>query len=167
MKSLYSTLIAIVAFVVFAPVSAMGDTWGEPINDPTRFVVLISFNNEAVLDNETRLVWEQSPDTGTRSWANAQAHCYQSNVGSRRGWRLPTVEELASLVDTTQFAPALPIDHPFTNVQSSDYWSATTLASSPGLAWFVNFTGGGVGFDDLTIFNFVWCVRGGQGVDPQ
>jgi hypothetical protein len=52
-------------------------------------------------------------------------------------------------------------------VQSSIYWSATTDAGNTSFAW-------GVGFSDGSVFNrnksfngFVWCVRGGQGVNPQ
>jgi hypothetical protein len=64
--------------------------------------------------------------------------------------------------------PYLPPGHPFSNVQSSFYWSATTAAGNTSFAWLVDFLNGGVsqGFKSNFI-HFVWCVRGGQGVDPQ
>src|SRR5437867_880208 len=68
----------------------------------------------AVLDRETGLVWEQSPDTSLRQWFVAVTHCYQKSVGGRKGWRLPSVEELASLVNASNSSPALPTGHPFT-----------------------------------------------------
>ena len=142
-----------------------------------RFIVLADWNSEAVLDRETGLVWERSPSTSPLLWLNAQRHCNRSNTGDRLGWRLPTLQELASLVDRTQPNPALPSGHPFQkeNVQSSEfsfYWSATTLAGTGNepLAWGVSF---GIGFVDNVVNAlksdqaFVWCVRGGQGVDPQ
>ncbi len=91
--------------------------------------MLSEFNGEAVLDNGTGRVWEQSPDTGAQSWIGALNHCYGRNVGGRMGWRLPTIEELASLVDPNNpgGVPFLPPGHPFDNVQSG-YWSATTVA---------------------------------------
>ena len=120
----------------------------------------------AVLDKETGLVWEQSPDTTTRTWLDAiSSHCYTNEVGDRKGWRLPTVEELASLVDTAQSSPSLPSGHPFSNVQSSWYWSATTNAGNTTVAWVVHFSGGSVGGGFKTSNGSVWCVRGGQGHD--
>jgi hypothetical protein len=142
-----------------------------------RFIVLADWNSEAVLDRETGLVWESSPlflsgaDTGLRLWQSAQIHC--NNVvtkGSRRGWRLPTVQELASLHDpSVPFAgrATLPTGHPFQNVASDFYWSATSYANDTSEAWGVHFAVGLVDHFDKSTIRRVWCVRGGQGVDPQ
>jgi hypothetical protein len=125
-----------------------------------------------VLDKETGLVWEQSPSTANMSWVNAMVTCQNKSVGNRKGWRLPTVEELATLVDlTTQTTPALPTGHPFSNVQSNSngQWSATTAATNTSNARLVSFIGVIYGSNgtDKTVNAGVWCVRGGQGVDPQ
>ena len=40
-----------------------------------RFVVLSNWNNEAVLDRETGIVWEQSPDGTQRTWHDARKRC--------------------------------------------------------------------------------------------
>jgi hypothetical protein len=146
-----------------------------------RFIVLSNWidashpsGGAAVLDRETGLVWEQSPSTTLRQWAahtlfldSAQSHCNNSNVGKRKGWRLPTIQELASLIDPTQSNPALPAGHPFSNVQSDGYWSATTDAASAVNAWVVDFFSGDVFEGGKGGFDFAWCVRGGQGGDPQ
>jgi hypothetical protein len=52
-------------------------------------------------------------------------------------------------------------------VQSSDYWSATTNALNTGNAWVVYFNVGFVLNFSKSNYFFVWCVRGGQGVNPQ
>jgi hypothetical protein len=134
--------------------------------------VLASFNNAAVFDQETGLVWEQSPDTTQQRWEVAQFNCTATKVGNRRGWRLPTIQELASLVDPT--VPgfpdvSLPPGHPFSNVQSANYWSATSTSWVQDVteAWLVTFSGGYVFPLRKGQARFVWCVRGGQGVDPQ
>ena len=169
MKNFYSSLIAVLLLVVFAPLAAASPpSWDTQINTRGRFKVLEAFGGAAVLDRETGLLWERSPDTGTRSWFSALSHCYAREVGGRKGWRLPTIEELASLVDTSQASPSLPLGHPFTLTAAQEdgaYWSATTTANGASIAWGVNFGVGVVINVDKSLLNFVWCVRGGQGVD--
>jgi hypothetical protein len=160
-------LIGLGALIVLASLALAdpGTTWNKKINGAGRFQVLNQFGKAAVLDKETGRVWEQSPDTGTFTWFTALFHCYQLEVGGRKGWRLPTIEELASLVDTSQPAPTLPAGHPFSNVQSSNYWSATTIANVSANAWGVHLGLGVVNGFDKPVTTFVWCVRGGQGID--
>jgi hypothetical protein len=168
MKRLYSTLIGVVGLTVLASLALAdpGTTWNKKVNGAGRFQVLNQFGKAAVFDKETGRVWEQSPSTSTFDWFGALEHCYQLELGGRKGWRLPTIEELASLVDASQPAPRLPAGHPF-SVQSSfdDVWSATTFASDASAAWQVEFFGGTVVGRSKTFTRFVWCVRGGQGID--
>ncbi len=56
MNKPYASQIALGAVVMLSQVSAPADTWAEPINIPgSRFIVLSSYNDEAVLDKETGL----------------------------------------------------------------------------------------------------------------
>ena len=128
----------------------------------------MDFGGAAVLDKETGLVWEQSPSIPkVTGWTDALAHCYRREVGGGKGWRLATIEELASLVDPNNPTgdPDLPPGHPFSNVQSSSYWSATTVASDASGAWIVGFGNGVVNGDGKRVSLHVWCLRGGQGID--
>lgn len=149
--------------------------WSQTLPAADRFVLVM--DGAAVLDRETGVVWEQAPDSESafdrQTWYGARAFCNQRLVGNRKGWRLPTVQELASLVDPTQF-PALPAGHPFTiavQPEPFNYWSSTTQIEEPSRAWFVNFGNVTPGFvftfdkvpgDPANNF-FVWCVRGGHG----
>jgi len=160
-------------------------SWDQQLSASTRFTVLSNWvdaqhpsGGAAVLDRETGLVWEQSPSTTPLPWGQpgasffgrAQYHCNDLNVGNRKGWRLPTLQELASLVDPSvpSPGPTLPGGHPFSNVQSG-YWSATTDDTNSSFALIVSFYFGVVGSfsKDDTLNIRAWCVRGGQGVDPQ
>jgi hypothetical protein len=127
-----------------------------------RFVVLAAFNNDAVLDKNTGLVWEKSPATTTRTWGLATFACINKNVGGQKGWRLPAIAEQASLIDPSVAppGPTLPPGHPFLNVQSAAYWSASTGADAPTYAWHVGFNVGGVDALSKTSSFHVWCVRG-------
>ncbi|MGA7879201.1 MAG: DUF1566 domain-containing protein, partial [Desulfoferrobacter sp.] len=119
-------------------------------------------NGEAALDKETGLVWQRNTDDTARDWYAASSHCYGLEVGGRKGWRLPTIEELATLVDTSQSNPALPSGHPFINARSNYYWSGTTRASNPDSAWGVYFDYGYVGTSSKGNNNYVRCVRAGS-----
>ncbi|MBI4588803.1 MAG: DUF1566 domain-containing protein [Candidatus Rokubacteria bacterium] len=128
---------------------------------------------DAVLDNETGLVWDRSTALaglgagGNFDWNSAHVHCNTLKNGSRTGWRLPTLQELGSLVDLSESNPSLPSGHPFFNVGGFSYWSATSSSYSPNLAWFVSFFDGSQKVDFKYVEHGAWCVRSGQGVDPQ
>jgi len=143
--------------------------WSLKLPASTRFETVLG--GEAVLDRETGLVWEKSPDTITRSWNLAINHAYDLEIDGRGGWRLPTVEELKSLavltVDRSGSTLALPSGHPFTNVQTHSYWSSTTNVNDTGSAWVANFSNGSVANSEKREEIYVWCVRGGHGHDGQ
>ena len=146
--------------------------WDRKLDCPTiancpRFVVLTNWNNDAVLDKETGLVWEKSPATDIHTWSEARVECTGRTTGNRKGWRLPSIHELASLVHPSvpPPGPTLVAGHPFTDVQSNNYWSATTNADDPTDALFVNFSSGNVSDVNKVGTLRVWCVRGGMNAD--
>lgn len=138
-------------------------SWSNIIpNANRRFIVLGDFNNAAVLDRETGLVWEQSPSTTEHPWVAALVICADKTVGGRKGWRLPSFAELASLVDPSAApGPTLPVGHPFTYVESRlGTWAATEDAVNPAsTAWGVFFGTGDVGRMTKDNINKMWCVR--------
>ncbi|KPJ99621.1 MAG: hypothetical protein AMJ60_04430 [Desulfobacterales bacterium SG8_35] len=121
----------------------MGLTWPEP-----RFVV----KQAAVLDKLTGLYWLQDADAGSgkMNWQETLHHVKNLDLPlpepSLR-WRLPSINELESLVDCSRHSPALPADHPFANVRDV-YWSSTTSFFEQAWAWALYLHKGatGVGF---------------------
>lgn len=138
--------------------------WDQNLLAAQRFVILPAFNNEAVLGKNTGLVWEQAPDATARPWAAAISYCVNKNVGGTRGWRVPSVAELTSLIDPSLPAPFVPATA-FTGLQSSLYWSATSSADIPNRAWPVFFSVGDVNPSLKASSHYVWCVRGGMNAD--
>jgi len=141
-----------------------------------RFIVLSNWNSQAVLDRETGLVWEKSPSTSRfffLAFPDAFGHCDNLTTGDRKGWRLPTIHELASLVDPTvpEPGPTLPAGHPFVGVQGAQYWATNsaffsstgaavlTLSTSASVVTFVDGFAGGTNPANSFL---AWCVRGGQ-----
>jgi len=139
-------------------------SWDKVLPASQRFVVLAAFGNDAVLDKETGLVWEKSPQSAAVSLPNARLACANKAVGSRKGWRLPALPELASLVDPSVASPGpvLPSGHPFAGVQSANYWSASAHVDNPTLTWGVGFSNGAALGVSKAFDQRVWCVRGGM-----
>jgi hypothetical protein len=123
-----------------------------------------------VTDNVTGLMWEQMPapvmfvsKTGPTAYVQAQAlsYCDALTLAGYGNWRLPTIIELASLVDTGVTNAMLNPDY-FTWAQGLglSFWSATPVAGSPSLAWIFDFA---VGYpktqDAKAIVLGVACVR--------
>jgi hypothetical protein len=144
-------------------------TWSQKLPCETtancpRFEIVM--DGEAVLDKETGLVWQRTPMNVQEVWAGGQWSCHASNVGQRFGWRLPTAQELESLGDLSNdcwwkpgWTAELPCGHPFIDLKGV-YWSSTT--------WFFDSnkaicSGGGP--VDKSAELYVWCVRGGNGVN--
>jgi len=66
--------------------------WSQDLAAAERFVLVLG--GVAVLDKETGLMWEQSPDTGgPQILLSAQAFCNERSVGDRKGWGLPTIQQ--------------------------------------------------------------------------
>jgi len=85
---------------------AVGPYYATPSLDQTlscdttancpQFIVLSNMGNAAVLDRETGLVWEKSPNP-LFDQGGAQVQCNLKSVGGRSGWHLPTLQQLQSL----------------------------------------------------------------------
>ena len=103
-----------------------GVAWPNP-----RFTV----SGDCVSDNLTGLMWARNANlpNGTRTWQGALDYVASMNSGSGlcgyHDWRLPNRKELRSLIDYSQYYPALPLNHPFINVQSYYYWSSSSYAA--------------------------------------
>ena len=152
------------------PADVPGVTYNRDnaLSTAQRFVILPAFANDAVLDKKTGLVWEKSPPTTSARWSVARRACAEKSVGGQKDWRLPSLEELASLVDYSVAPPslALPSGHPFLSIQSAVYWSSTRPGDDPKGSWGVHFgLGGGATFINWAHSVPAWCVHDGMSVD--
>ncbi len=119
--------------------------------------------NSTITDNATNLIWIKdhnaigAPFNATMTWTNAITNCEALSYAGQTDWRLPNVKELQSIADYGRFGTA--IDPLFTNTQSGNYWSSTTVASTTTDAWSVHFNYGNVGNYGKTVSYYVRCVR--------
>lgn len=128
-------------------------------------------SDETVNDNLTGLMWTKNANLpGTnKTWQEALDYVNGMNSGTYPNfgytdWSLPNKKELRSLTDYSRSSSALPLNHPFLNVQMKQYWSSTSDANSPGFAWPVNMTVmlGGIQSSYTDYLYIVWPVRSGH-----
>lgn len=150
-----SKVLASLAFTTMAVNIASGY---EVVIDKTLGDFTRNNENQTVDDLTTGLMWQddESAETVTKNWEEAKGYCQNLNFAGYSDWRLPTIDELKSIVDTNN-TPA--IKKEFKNSVSTTYWSSTPNADISSYAWFVRFYNG----DDDTYVkyndHYVRCVR--------
>jgi len=131
----------------------MGAAWPGP-----RF----SVSGDCVTDNLTGLIWTKDANRfGAQTWQSALNSANGLSLCGVTDWRLPNVNELRSVVDYSNYGPALPDSQPFINVQSGNYWSSSSSAGSPDGASYLDMSTGHMFayFKESSLY--VWPVRGG------
>ena len=141
--------------------------------------------NGTVTDNLTGLVWLKNANclTGKKTRAEAinfakilydglglpfaMLDCGLSDGSTAGQWRVPNRFELESLLDLSRYNPALPLGHPFTNVQNNYYWTSSFFAwtADLGVGWGVQMGHGMVDPRDWENEEdqcYVWLVRDGS-----
>jgi formylglycine-generating enzyme required for sulfatase activity len=130
-------------------------------------------NDGTIKDNATGLVWQKcfkgrnndstcSDDTNVAdidTWANAINYCSGLNTASRT-WRLPTINELKTILDTAKTSGATIDTTAFPGTAASGYWSSTTYKIDTDNVWYVGFFDGYVVLNLKTASIHVRCVSG-------
>jgi len=126
---------------------------------PGQYMVGIGALAGTVLDTETGLRWQQAVGaTGTQ--AGSVRYCDLLILGGFSDWRLPSVLELASLVDESVASPGPTIDSAaFPLTPSQEFWSSSPALGTPSYGWVVLFDESSALGDDATQMYYARCVR--------
>ncbi len=100
-----------------------------------------------ISDKCTKLLWQKSssntqPVTGG-TWDQAQTYCSNLVLGTQTGWRVPTIQELFSIVNysnTNGIYTYSPFEFGDTNETGLYLWSSTPRVDNSTYAWSVQFT---------------------------
>jgi hypothetical protein len=146
-------------------------------NDSTRYKT--DFNDGTVADIKTGLMWKQCAEGASGNQCSATAPTTFASTTSilnrldavnadpaglgldYSDWRIPTVKELASLVDRCTGTTLAINDSVFPNTQSVSYVSASYDASDNLQFWYVDFSGGTVAVASPAN-KYLRLVRAGQ-----
>ena len=127
-----------------------------------------SINGQEVTDTVTGLIWQKCPLGKTGSdcsagsiqsltWEGAlQAAVTEAQI-TGKGWRLPNIKELNSIVEEKCVDPAINVTN-FPNTKSG-FWSASLYFDDFDTVWVVNFGGGGSGAGFRPGSEYVRLVR--------
>jgi len=128
------------------------DATGQPLLNQSVAYSIVPWS--CVQDEVTGLVWEVKGEAGsdslhdaehTYTWHNAselEAKVNEEGLCGYINWRLPTLEELRSIVDYSIELPGPTIDTTyFPNTRSDLYWSDDTYVGAPYTAWLMSFRG--------------------------
>ena len=151
------------------PVVKTGQTTVYKVNDDGTYQtgIVRSYTRNAngvVKDNATGLEWQDDySDNGGNikfvNWSDAISYCDNLVLDGKSDWRLPSIEELVSIIDKGRVNPSI---DPTFHVTSSVYWSSATYASGSSFAWFVHFGSGSDYWGTKVNIIYVRCVRSGQ-----
>ena len=114
--------------------------------------------NGTVYDTRTKLTWQRMLDDVDYTQSAAVSYCTSLSLDGT-GWRLPSVDELLTLIDPTKYSPAIDqTAFPGANT-SFTFWSSTLGAGPAGRAWGVYFSNGASNRYDVTTKTRARCVR--------
>jgi hypothetical protein len=108
-------------------------------------------------------IWTGSTCSGSAStmkWTDAMS-LTSTSISGRTDWRLPTADELLSLVDYNRVEPAINSSI-FPNTPSSTFWTSSLHADYPYYAFAAKFSSGFMGAGSRSWSYSVRLVRSGQ-----
>ena len=111
--------------------------------------------NGMVTDRATGLMWQKGGSSDGMMWQDAKEHVNKLNTEKFAGhsdWRLPTIEELASLMKPVKSEGNLYIDSVFSQKQEI-CWSGDTFGADT--AWYASFKAGMI----RHVYHFFYHVR--------
>ena len=119
----------------------------------------VTTNTEVVVDNKTKLEWQNEAvnKTENKSWQGAINYCQNLNLDGKDDWRLANIKELKSLIDYD--TNTLLIVSTLRETTSDTYWSSTTYPKDSEKSLFVDFSTGIIQFDYKRGSTHFRCVR--------
>jgi hypothetical protein len=108
----------------------------------------------------TNLIWEDTTHAEETkvTFNEAKSYCSELELGGFKDWRLPTLQELLTIVDYKRYKPA--IIKGFNQVNRDTlYWSSTHYIKEADEYWGVSFKDGSTSNASINYDRYVRCVR--------
>jgi hypothetical protein len=158
---------------VLSDLSEGDDFYGQDANYLKGESMSYTDNGDGTLtDNNTGLMWEQSPEADGLSWEEAVDYCDELELGGYTDWRMPSCKELFSISDFETGWPYIDTDYFDLAVEvskdeqywASNYYVGVTVEGGSDAAFGVNHVTGHIKAYAATVSgqfgNYVRAVRG-------
>lgn len=160
------------------PLAADASSWHCVLDNTTGLIWEVKTDDDGLRDKDWTYTWYNSTgsnDGGGAGTENGGACVDSSNCDTEKyvvavnsatlcgsnDWRLPSLEELHSLMDYSTYNPAIDSSY-FPNTKGLSYWSSSPFASDLDSAWRVRFKQGYDGYSYKSAPVYVRLVRGEQ-----
>ncbi len=138
-----------------------GTTTSSPVIPPNQYTTVATGE---IQDNYTGLIWQQADSVSTMAQPDAVTYCTSLALNGHSGWRLPSVREMATLVDDNppiaKVSPAINQTVFSTTAPSTPYWTSSLYkgqAVSAHDPWTLTFTDGFTNYSNTAAI--AKCVR--------
>lgn len=122
---------------------------------------------DIIMDRLTMIQWQDSPITKIiHNEKEAQKRCEELRLGGFKDWRLPTKEEILSVVNYSK-KNSLNIKNDLKDEFSNYDWEESERSYMTHYAWFVYFKYGYSDYFYKYYSNFIRCVRGGVEIEKK
>ena len=127
---------------------------------PQRYTIQTSFTGEKVVkDNNTGVMWQSTSTSDKFDWYHAIAYCADLEYAGYDDWRLPTLRELASIMDFGGDSYAINRTY-FPVLYIGRTWTSKQIFSDSTRAWDISFTTGELERALKSETYYVKCIRG-------
>ncbi|WP_455756216.1 Lcl C-terminal domain-containing protein [Sulfurimonas sp.] len=123
-------------------------------------LMLASLNaRDVVYDKTTSLLWQDARENDDLSitFNEAQEYCANLVIDKYKDFRLPTLNELQSIIDYRNYKPA--ILKGFHYAPNETFWSTTPFADDKEYVWTINFKKGDRNIKAKHYDRYVRCVQ--------
>jgi len=108
-----------------------------------QYIAKTEYDTKIILDTTTNIVWLDK-DIGKKSFKDAISACDEINIGSYESWRVPSYNELISIINYEK--SGLKVDDKFTEFKADGYWTSTLskrhYTDEIKRAWFIRLNTG-------------------------
>lgn len=82
-----------------------------------------------ILDTKTNFLWQDTKDVSSvkRNFKEASSYCKSLEIDGVKGWELPNMKKLFTIVDTKKYNPT--IDKSFKYIAPDTHWTSRLFAT--------------------------------------